>query len=476
MAGHLKGMRTASYRALARASIAALSALLFGFASVNSANASDPLVEVMGKTFVRQLPSGWLSVKGGWEYVNIADCYLGHANCFGNNPSGEYGSPTLPTPNGLSPVLQLTPNEALVIFLRTPPKMRYFGFTQYLFSRPGQTYPLFASVSDSLNLKEFSALDSQTPGAGVFDKYAVIVWTADLNAYNSIVKTLAKQGIASDRINFIPIPISLPLFMGNGLVYDSFNLLMRTAIPDVRSRLDSYLASMPFYVVKAGPATRTPVNAAPTIGYANRTSGIVEDPALRISLTKMIANIKDHYAAQFAFTDLKIGITDITGWDCIKRNMTCNADTYDALYSRSTTVQVARTNDVVIVAGVNHQKTNKALYLNLTIADAARSTGIVAIDDMVLTTESALYHAGITSPNDPRIQSYQNLYAYAVSYDCSGLQFCLQIPPPTPENPVGLAPGAPFVIAGRSYVEPHTLVRPSLQEVVMHRVFLGTHK
>lgn len=476
MLDHLTTVQAVNRGARARAAIGALSAFLLVFLSVHDAAASDPTVDAMGDTFVSQRPAGWSAVRGGWEYVNIADCYVGRANCFGNNPSSDYGAPTLPTANGPSPVVQLNANEALVIFLKTPPPMRYFGFTQYLFSRPGRTYPLFASVSDSLNLKEFSSLQSSTPGQNVFDQYAVIVWTADLNTFNSVVATLGKQGIPSGRVNFIPAPINLPLFMGAGAQYDTFNLLMRTAIPDDQAKLSAYLQSKPFYVVKTGPTTSTPVNAAPTIGYPSETSGIVEDSSLRAAQRRLVDDIKAHYAAQFAFTDVKIGLTKMTGWDCIKRNVTCNADTYDALYSRSATVQVARTNDIVIVAGVNHQKTNKALYVNQTIADAARSTGIVAIDDGVLTTESALYHAGVTSPGDRRVQSYQNLYAYAISYDCTGLQFCLQIPPPTPDNPVGLTPGSPFVIAGRSYVEPHTLVRPSLQEIVIHKALFGSRK
>lgn len=229
-------------------------------------------------------------------------------------------------------------------------------------------------------------------------------------------------------------------------------------------------------MVKTGPGSSTPVNPAPTIGYGSETSGVAEDAALRNSLYRLVNDIKNHYAAQFTFKDLSIGTTTLTGWDCIKRNMTCNGDTHDAFYAKSPTVKFSRTNDVVIVAGVNHQKLGKALYINQVVNDATRKTGIIAVDDKSFTSASALYHAGVTSPGDSRNQTYQNFYAYAISYNCSGLQHCLQIPAPTATNPVGMQPGSPFAVSARAYVDPHTTVRPLLQEIILHKAMVGTHK
>ena len=50
------------------------------------------------------------------------------------------------------------------------------------------------------------------------------------------------------------------------------------------------------------------------------------------------------------------------------------------------------------------------------------------------------------------------------------------IPAPTADDPIGLEPGAPFFVLGRSYLEPRTLVRPSSSEIVPHQVFLGSRK
>jgi hypothetical protein len=125
---------------------------------------------------------------------------------------------------------------------------------------------------------------------------------------------------------------------------------------------------------------------------------------------------------------------------------------------------------------VNHQQSGKAAYMNFAVYDSKKLASIVSITDSDLTSQSALYHAGITNPRDPRVRKYKGLYAYIFSYDCAGKSYCAAIPPPTADNPVGLRPGAPFFVLGRSYLEPHTLVRPSLSEVVPHQVFLGTAK
>ena len=128
---------------------------------------------------------------------------------------------------------------------------------------------------------------------------------------------------------------------------------------------------------------------------------------------------------------------------------------------------------MVIVAGVNHRQTGKAVYLNHSVYDTVHFAGITAVDDSELPAASALYHAGVTRARDARVQRYRNLYAYAFSYDCGGISHCRNIPPPTPENPVGLEPGARFYVVGRSYLEPRTGVKPHLPEVIRHQTLVG---
>lgn len=457
--------------------------LLFLLSTNSNVTMADVKVTQMGDTFVNSIPTEWNITKGSWQYFDVKNCWENGKSCYGNNPSSPYGFPNFEAlPNQQVLDFKLNSTEAVVIFLRTPPPLRYFGFTQYLFTRGANPDPIFASVGDTLNSLKISTFGSPAPGINVFNQHAVLVWTADLSTYGSVKDMLIKQGIPEKGINFIGLPVLLPLFMENTPTPDTFNMLMRTAFPTVQADYDAYTKENPFYVVKVGLKKPSANNPAPTIDYANETSGFLEGTkaqsmtTLQTALNNLVADVKKKYLSSFILKDQVVNYTDKVGWDCIAGKGICNGDNHDARYSLDSLGAIILTNpkDIVIVAGVNHQKTGKALYHNHSIYETVKWAGISAIGDSSFTTESALYHAGVTLAKDPKRLQYQNLYAYIISYNCSGLSFCHQIPAPTLDNPVGLLPGSPFLLIGRSYVDKLTKVRPSLNEIVKHQVILGT--
>jgi hypothetical protein len=440
------------------------------------ASAADPNVQAMADTFVAALPAGWGVTHAQWEFLDVADCFLTKESCFGNNPSSPYGYPIF----NHAPRFLMAPSEAVVVFMRTPPEMRYFGFTQYLISRGAVSEQVLASLSDSLNLTKFVTLTSSAPGQNVFNQYAVLVWTADLNTLASVKALLALQGIEGSKVNVLPLPVTLPLNMGYSVDADVFSLLFRVALPKVQAEFDAYRIEVPFAVMKLAPSTPPPLDPAPVIGYASERSGVPEDPALATALNELVADIKANYRRSFKLEAQVVRPFLAKGLDCIAGTTSaCILDSHDSLYSAdltATSITVRNLQDVVIVAGVNHRTTGKTLYMNHSVNDPVKSTGIVTVDDTLLVTASALYHAGVKLPGDPRVQRYKNLYAYAVSYDCNGLKHCMNIPPPTPEKPVGLPPGAAFGLWERNYVDPHTGVRPDENEVVRQQVLVGTKR
>ena len=453
--------------------IALLSALLGALASPAPALALDPKVQAMGDRFVAGVPTDWLATRGGWSYLDVEDCFRNGSTCYGSNPTSPYGFPQFGT--GMD--FRLRQNEAVVVFMRTPPEMRYYAFTQYLFKRSTSSKPfLFASMSDSLNQRRLRTLRSSAPGTNLFNEYAVLVWTADLNTLAGVKSLLARQKITDAEVNVIPMPIGLPLSMGLDETDDTFTLLMRTALPTVQSELDAYMTENPFYVVRVGPSNARTVNPAPITGFAEEVTGVKEDAALVNALAALVADIRANHAGRFEFTSQRVVYSPRVGWDCMQDDADCaGGDNHDALYSQdvSPALTVRKLTDVVIVAGVNHQRTGKADYINHVVVDPVKTTGILAVDDPALSKQSALFHAGVTSPRDPRVRTYDKLYAYAISYDCNGLSFCVQIPAPTADRPVGLAPGAPFEVWGRAYVEPRSGVRPDPSEIVRHQVLVG---
>jgi hypothetical protein len=452
--------------------------------------AADPFVESVGDAFVANLPPGWNATVGSWKYFDTLGCFTTPGyTCYGNNPSSPYGSPYFGE-FGANPnlaTLQLGPDEAIVVIFRTPPEMRYYSFNQYLFQRHDSSTEVFASMSEALNLKRLGTTASVEPGASPFDSYAAVVWTADQNTFDSVQADLLESGLPLHAINFLPLPQTIParpsepayaLHMGHGASFDVYNLLMRTALPANQPGFDAYVQENPYYVLRVGPSTHLAPNPAPVIGYPSDVSGISEDPGLEAALNRLVSDIGKKYAGSFAFKKQASTYTEHVGWDCISEISECTGDNYDVLYSHdvATFVRVKDLQDFIIVVGVNHQATGKAAYINFAVYDTKKLASIVSVADPDLTSQSALYHAGIANPRDPRVRAYKGLYAYMFAYDCAGKSYCARIPPPTASNPVGLKPGAPFFVLGRSYLEPHTLVRPSDAEVVQHQVFLGSKK
>ncbi len=468
------------------ASFATFSFLL-AMAHASPAKALDTVVASQGDLFVKNLPANWSRSIGEWQYFDVVDCFTTPGSiCYGSNPTSPYALPVFPSDDNGLPVksFQLKQNESIVLFFRTPPKTRYFAFTQYLFMTAGSSTTEFASLSDSLNNAQIGTSDLDGD-MQPFNEYSVIVWSPDLGTRDRIIAMLKAQGHPETSINFIPMPVEIQknstnyrFSFGYGTASDQFTMLMRMALPESQAELDNYIATNPFYVVKVGPEDGTPI-PAPTVGYKSELTGVSESalfPNAEATLDRLTTDIKRQYGAQFSFASSAVEYTEKTGWDCILGEETCAGDNHDALYSRDTgVIRVKSLQDFVLVVGVNHQKTGKATYLNHSIYDLRKIAGIAGVADPELTSESALYHAGI-APGSLKAKAYQNLYAYMIAYDCAGKSYCLEIPRPTPANPVGLEPGAPFLVVGRSYLEPRSLVRPAPSEVVKHRVFLATKR
>lgn len=442
----------------------------------------DPIVAGQGERFMQNLPADWNGTVGAWDYFDVVDCFTKPgAICAGSNPTSPYGFPVFASEDTGLPVksFQLHQHEAIVIFLRTPPKTRYFALTQYLMKSASSTTTEFASLSDSLNNTQINTTDLDgTP----FNQYAAVVWTPDLETKSAIEAMLVAQGVPASSINFIPMPVKIEhhsFAFGYGSNADEFTMLMRTALPELQADLDSYIADNPVYIAKVGPANVMNLSPSPTIGYQSDITGRVESamsPNAIRALDSLVADIKKKYSSQYTLTANTVTYTEKSGWDCILGDSTCAGDNQDALYSRDTeTVRVKSLDDFVIIAGVNHRLTGKATYLNHSVYDLKKIAGIVGVTDLSFTTESAVHHAGI-SPTSAKARLYKGLYAYMVSYNCAGRAHCLQIPAPTPENPVGLEPGAPFLVVGRSYLEPTSGVAPAPSEVIKHKVFLATKK
>src|SRR5689334_10648869 len=108
---------------------AALTALLLSSSAMADWTAAD--LNTLEQGFIAGISAHYSTISYPWLFSTTCTA----PNCFGSNPDSPYGYPNFGTnaaPNG---VTQLRASSALVVIMETPPPMRYFGVTPYIFTR-----------------------------------------------------------------------------------------------------------------------------------------------------------------------------------------------------------------------------------------------------------------------------------------------------------------------------------------------------
>jgi len=144
--------------------------------------------------------------EGGFLYRTLDDCAdlvreLG--TCYGLHPASPYLMVDFHEPDDpveLLPTYQLAQDEALLYVGHTPPSARYFSFNhyQYLKHLPGEAPALtFGSMAPSLSMLDFS-VDGTSP----YDRYAVVITTANATTAarldQSLRPLLAAHGVDAE--------------------------------------------------------------------------------------------------------------------------------------------------------------------------------------------------------------------------------------------------------------------------------------
>jgi hypothetical protein len=190
----------------------------------------------------------------------------------------------------------------------------------------------------------------------------------------------------------------------------------------------------------------------------------------------LVQQLTAQYGSNYTVTELASVDKQTTNYVCIQSASFCAGDNSDALYTDGISQWVPGDpingipEDKLLVVGVNHVLTGKAIYVNYAVEEDVHEVGVAAVADNWLQT-TALKMARITSSSDPRYATYSQLYSFTVGYDCKGEIACMTIPQPTATQ-IGVSVGDPIDVTGRYYVDPMTHTRPSISEIIDHRVFL----
>jgi hypothetical protein len=428
-----------------------------GRASDGGAPPDDPaarrvLVDRLQAALVRD---GYTVEEGSFSVFRFEDC-AGRANCFYVNPASPYVTYQF-ADGDAAPAASwhLGGDEAVVFIGKTPPPARYFGWRSYLYRRDGTD--LFASLGDTLN--QLVIATQGTPGGAPGDPFArdtVVITTADRALDAQLRAQLVEAGAPTAILNTDVIPSPL-VRMGYDAGADTFLMLLRVAVFADAARGDAYLGAVPGVVLRVRPTAQKAADpfALPTL--RPRGTGRTEaDHAA--ALDRLGAAILARHAPLVAAASSAQPL-DIWGWDCIQAGRPCSGDNRDTPYLRlGPTLLSADPSDFIVVYGVDHERTGKSSYANLSLYDAARGAAVLGLLGTDLHGSAADYLG-----DDP---AATDLYAWRFARACGGAPYCSEVGQGFPGVPLD----GNLSFLERAYLEPPTRAGPLPEELEAPRM------
>jgi len=392
---------------------------------------------------------------------------------------------------------KLRPEEAIVLVGTTPPPALYYCFRSYLgfvenkqnkdYSEyitggddvTGFYHMIFASLGDQINNYNIgtSATPNGQPG-NPFNSLTAIVSTADMNINKEIRNALNAAGYSTDIINDDNIPIDL-VHMGLEAGKDTFTFMMRIALWENQTIGNQYLNNIDDYLKVFRITPKIPlanVQPWPIPTLKIRETGITEYqivPNSRNDLDHLRNEIIKRYSGtdyEPTDLDLLIGIPD--NFNAILRDTNIYGDDRDAVYFKTEDFQLTNDDDFLIIYGINHNQTGKAIYSNASFYGAEYFNGVAGAFSTVQFPDSA------TPYFPPEYESAQNYYVYKMARKAD--EENVVIIPYSTGNPLGKAYGVDnnkdARILFRVYLDKIAMVGPYIFDIIWDQVILFKKK
>jgi hypothetical protein len=180
--------------------------------------------------------------------------------------------------------------------------------------------------------------------------------------------------------------------------------------------------------------------------------------------------IRRHGSAGLRQVHLDTNIWLPEGCAGIFRDVDLLAEDRDTTYLRTEFFQLAGDDDFVIVYGINHEETGKAIYSNFSFYGVDLLNGIAGTSSLEYANSAADYFP-------PGYENARYYYVYKIARSAPDGEPCVIVPYST-GNPFGKAFGVDnskdAFIAFRAYIDVNTQVGPSLFELIWDRAILFT--
>ena len=428
--------------------------------------------------------AGFVVAEGVFESFDIVKMYDAGliTCCWGNNPSTPYMVYKLPLApgqtvsnmmtegvinperKGLWNDFRLRADEAIVFVGRTPPEVDYFSYRSYLgmryFPAERKARRIFASLGDTINHLEIKTAGTPDGAKGnPFGQETIIITTADKGTDARVRSAIQAAGYPLSIVNTDTIPAGL-VKMGLDAQADNFVFIHRVAFFKDPKAGEDYLSQPLGRVFRLTPTALSTPDPFPVQPLKVRGTGDTSELNLMAAVDELRQAILAKHGSANA-KDLSTRIWLLEGNDAIQRGVDVIGENRDTFYLRSDSFTLADDPDeYLIVYGVNHAATGKAIYSNFGMygEKAINGVGAVASETLAGTAEAYL-------PNNP---AAKYLYVYKVARKAQGDPLCLEVKYGVGAAGVDLDQEA--FIGFRAYVEPSTKVGPSWFEVLYDRV------
>ncbi len=471
---------------------------------------------------------GFIVQKGELKYIDILKlCSEGKVDsCMANNATAPYALCLLPpapnqdpaqgqdppkgydpdNPNNYPPNIdfivpggtyKLRPDESIVIIGKTPPQAVYFSFRSYLGfiqNKPEKDYSgysvigndetgiyhrIFASLGESIN--NFNIWTDQTPRGAAgnpFNSSTAIITTADQGINEQVRDALAAVGYSPYIMNNDNIPMGL-VNMGLEKGKDTFLYLMRVAIWAEKHVGDAYINDLDAFMQVFRITPKIPLatlNPWPVPDLKFRETGNTEFqilPDARGDLDHLRNEIINKYGTEeFEHVELNTNLWEPNSYEGILQDVDVLGEGRDATYLKTDNFQLRSDDDFVIIYGVNHEQTGKAIYNNNCFYGAKYLNGIAVANVSVEFQNSAAEYFP---------EGHENArYYYVCKMAREVAEDCLITIPYSTGNPSGKAYGVDnnedAFIGFRAYVDKEAKVGPALFDFIWDRAILFTKR
>lgn len=324
-----------------------------------------------------------------------------------NSPANPYFSPA-----GIH--FKLRQDEAVVVITKLPDRCKYWSFIAYdmfVAQQEGKDYSneagffgigdeetglyhtIFGSIGAPVDM-----LNARHDGESAFGTNAVIVLCANSKVRNRVMQCLEQAGYPESMVNVMQIPADV-YRMGLERGKDTFSLFGRVSQPEDRDAYQSYIDGLPetATVFRVTPKTEVETAAFPVQTLTPRGTGVHE--AARVescsrSLDTIRQAIIDKYKDDFDYEELTTQIGIIDGLTAYTNDVNANGDVLDAAYLISPDFTLNSDDDFVVVYGVNHATTKKALYFNAVLHARPMFNGVCTVFDSMLSGSADEYLQG----------------------------------------------------------------------------------